>query len=172
MIIYYAGHGVPDETTGKAYLLPTDGSGQNTRTCLSLDDFYKTISTLKARQITVFLDACFSGAKRNGEMQTAARGVAIKAKASTVPQGKMVIFSAATGDETAYSYKEKGHGLFTYFLLKKLKESKGNVTLGELGDYVTQEVRRYSIVENGKSQTPTITQSKTLPQTWRSKKLK
>lgn len=172
VIIYYAGHGVPDETTGKAYLLPTDGSGQNTRTCLSLDDFYKTISTLKARQITVFLDACFSGAKRNGEMQTAARGVAIKAKASTVPQGKMVIFSAATGDETAYSYKEKGHGLFTYFLLKKLKESKGNVTLGELGNYVTQEVRRYSIVENGKSQTPTITQSKTLPQTWRSKKLK
>lgn len=172
VIIYYAGHGVPDEASGKAYLLPIDGSGQNTRTCMSLDDFYKTVGAMKARHVTVFLDACFSGAKRNGEMQMAARGIAIKAKAGTLPQGKMVVFSAATGDETAYSYKEKGHGLFTYFLLKKLKDTKGNVTLGELGEYVTQEVKRYSIVENGKSQTPTVSQSKTTPQSWRTKKLK
>ena len=172
VIIYYAGHGVPDETSGKAYLLPTDGSGKNTRTCLSLDDFYNTISSLKASHVTIFLDACFSGTKRDGEMQTAARGVAIKAKPGSVPQGKMVVFSAATGDETAYSYKEKGHGLFTYFLLKKLKESKGNASLGELGEYVAKEVKRYSIVENGKSQTPTITQSTSLLQTWRNKKLK
>ena len=69
-------------------------------------------------------------------------------------------------------YKEKGHGLFTYFLLKKLKESKGNATLGELTDYVNEEVAQFSIVENGKSQTPTVTKSRNLQQTWRSKKLK
>ena len=84
----------------------------------------------------------------------------------------MVVFSAATGDETAYSYKEKGHGLFTYFLLKKLKESKGNTTLGELRDYINSNVRQHSIVENGKSQTPTVTQSKLLQQSWRELKLK
>lgn len=172
VIIYYAGHGIPDETNGKAYLLPIDGSGKNTRTCLSLDDFYSTVAAMKARHVTIFLDACFSGSQRNGAMQTAARGVAIKAKPSTVTQGKMVVFSAATGDETAYSYKEKGHGLFTYFLLKKLKESKGNTTLGELRDYINSNVRQHSIVENGKSQTPTVTQSKLLQQSWRELKLK
>ena len=172
VIIYYAGHGIPDETNGKAYLLPSDGSGKNTRTCLSLDDFYKTVGTMKARHITIFLDACFSGAQRNGAMQTAARGVAIKAKPGMVSQGNMIVFSAATGDETAYSYKEKGHGLFTYFLLKKLKESKGNATLGELRDYINTNVRQHSIVENGKSQTPTVTQSRLLQRTWRALKLK
>lgn len=172
VIIYYAGHGIPDEKDGKAYLLPVDGSGQNTRTCYALDEFYKTVGEMKARQVTIFLDACFSGAKRNGEMQMAARGVAIKSRAAAMPQGKLVVFSAAKGDETAYSYKEKGHGLFTYFLLKKLKESKGNATLGELTDYVNEEVAQFSIVENGKSQTPTVTKSRNLQQTWRSKKLK
>ena len=173
VIIYYAGHGVPDEATGKAYMLPVDGSGKNVRTCYALDDFYKTVSEMQARHVTIFLDACFSGAKRNGEMrtETAARGVAIKAKES-VPQGKLLVFSAATGNETAYSLKDQNHGLFTYFLLKKLKETKGNVTLGELVDYVNDQVGRHSIVENGKSQTPTVSPSVALGQGWRTQKLK
>ena len=72
------------------------------------------------------------------------------------PQGNLVVFTAAQGDETAYQYAEKGHGMFTYFLLKKLQESKGDVTLGELGDYITNEVKRESLLNNNKIQTPTV----------------
>ena len=54
--------------------------------------------------------------------------VANKAKQS-IPTGNLVVLSAAKGVETAYSYKEKGHGLFTYFLLKKLQETQGDLTL-------------------------------------------
>lgn len=158
VLVYYAGHGVPDEASGTAYLLPVDGVGQNLRTCYSLAEFYKTLGAMPTRNLTVIMDACFSGAKRSGEMMASARGVAIKAK-PTMPKSKMVVLSAAQGDETAYAYKENNHGLFTYFLLKKLKETKGKVTLGELGDYITQEVKRHSIVENGKSQTPSVIHS-------------
>ena len=56
-------------------------------------------------------------------MLASARGVAIKAKQNH-PQGNMVVLSAAQGDETAHPYTEKGHGLFTYYLLKKLKETQ------------------------------------------------
>ena len=86
-------------------------------------------------------------------MLASARGVAIKAKQNT-PKGKMIVLSAAQGDETAHSYNEKGHGLFTYYLLKKLQETQGNVSFGELTDYITAEVRRMSVVINGKMQTP------------------
>ena len=55
----------------------------------------------------------------------------------------------AQGDETAYLYKEQRHGMFTYYLLKKLQETKGEATLGEISDYVTSEVRKQSIVING-----------------------
>jgi len=76
------------------------------------------------------------------------------------------VFSAAQSDETAYPYHEKGHGMFTYFLLKKLQESKGKVTLGELSDYIINNVRQKSIVENNKSQTPVVTPAEALTEKW------
>lgn len=153
IIFYYAGHGIPDEGNKASYLLPVDGYGTDVTTGYSLEDIYKMLGEKKAKSISVFLDACFSGSNRDGKMLASARGVAIKAKQSE-PQGKMVVLSAAQGDETAYPYQEKGHGLFTYYLLKKLQMSKGSVTLGELADYVTNEVMKQSIVTNGKMQTP------------------
>lgn len=167
LIFYYAGHGIPDEATKSAYLLPVDGFGSDVSTGYSLDQLYATLGEIPAEQVTVFLDACFSGSQRDGKtMASAARGVAIKAK-NSAPKGNMVVMSAATGNETAYPYMEKGHGLFTYFLLKKLKDTKGDVSYGELIDYVHGEVSKKSIVENNKSQTPTSTASPAVEAGWR-----
>jgi hypothetical protein len=171
VIFYYAGHGIPDESSKTAYLLPIDGYGSDVTTGYKIDDLYQKLGNLSANTVTVFMDACFSGAQRSGAMLASARGVAIKTAPGT-PLGNMVVFSAAQGDETAYPYKEKGHGLFTYFLLKRLQDSKGDVTLGELGDYITTNVRQQSIVVNGKSQTPTVIPSAVLGESWQSKKLK
>ena len=96
--------------------------------------------------------------------------MAIKAK-SGQPQGKMVVFSAAQGDETAYPNNEEHHGMFTYYLLKKLQETKGKVDMQELSDYVKTQVGRRSIVENGKSQTPAIFVSEGMQDKWKSLKL-
>ena len=84
----------------------------------------------------------------------------------------MVILSAAQGDETAYSYNEQQHGLFTYYLLKKLKATGGQVSLGELSDYIKSQVTRFSIVENGKIQTPTVNASPALGDRWKQIKLR
>ena len=84
---------------------------------------------MPAQNITVLLDACFSGVKRgSGQALVAARGVVIKPK-NEVLGGNMVVFTAASGDETALSYQEKRHGMFTYFLLDQLKKTRGE---GEL----------------------------------------
>ena len=171
IIVFYAGHGVPDEKSGTSYLLPVDGKGTMLDTGYSLQQFYKQLGDMPSSGVTVFMDACFSGSKRGNGMLASARGIAIKAKPQA-PQGKMVVFSAAQGDETAYPYKEKEHGLFTYYLLKKLKETRGNVSLEELGKYVTEQVKRESIVSNGKSQTPSVSTSAAVGNTWKSLKLK
>lgn len=167
VVFYYAGHGIPDEMSGSAYLLPIDGNSRLIRTCFSMVELYDILGSLPCKKVTVLMDACFSGAKRSGGMMTSARGVAIKAKVG-LPKGKMIVLSAAQGDETAYKFEEAKHGLFTYFLLKKLKASKGNVTLGELSRYLQEEVGRFSIVENGKSQTPSIQTSDKISATWQS----
>lgn len=171
VIFYYAGHGIPDEANKTAYLLPVDGYGSDVTTGYSLKSLYEELGSMPAKYVSVFLDACFSGTKREGDMLASARGVAIKVK-ETAPKGNMIVFSAAQGDETAYPYKEQRHGMFTYYLLKKLQETKGEATLGEICDYVTSEVRKQSIVINGKMQTPTLTPSVSVGNAWRNWKLK
>lgn len=61
--------------------------------------------------------------------------------------------------------------MFTYFLLKKLQETKGNVTLQELGNYIREKVSQESIVLNDKSQTPCVTASSSLDASWKTWKL-
>ncbi len=170
-IVYYAGHGIPNESDLSAYLLPVDGIGNDPGSAYSLKDMYEKLGSVEAQSITIFLDACFSGSKREEGMLASARGVALKAKASA-PKGNMIVFTAAQGDETAYPYKDKQHGMFTYFLLKKLQDSKGEVTLGELSEYLTEEVGRQSFVKNNKMQTPTVNVSSPLENSWRQMKLK
>lgn len=166
VLFYYAGHGLPDENSRNAYLLPADADGKQPEVCFPISRLYSELAALHAKSTVIFMDACFSGAQRGEGMLASARGVAIKAKEEK-PQGNLVVFSAASGAETAYPYKEKGHGMFTYFLLKKLQETKGVVTLGELSDYITTNVKRQSVVTNRKAQTPTVMVSSSMENNWK-----
>lgn len=170
VIFYYAGHGIPDASDKSAYLLPVDGDGRYVATGYKLEELYQKLGNMPTKSVTVLLDACFSGANRDGAMLASERGVALKTKTG-VPQGNMVVFSAAQGDETALPNDEEKHGMFTYYLLKKLQETKGDVTLKDLSQYVIREVGRKSAVGN-KPQTPTITPSTTLGASWQNWKLR
>lgn len=171
IIFYYAGHGLPDEATKDAFLMPTDADGKVTEGCYSMARLYKELGALPVDKVYVFLDACFSGSQRGDGMLTAARGMALVAKEEK-PQGNMVVFSAATGNQTAYPYKEKQHGMFTYYLLNQLRRYKGLCTVGELGEYVQRKVSQKSIMVNGKQQSPTISCSPNMPGDWKNMKLK
>ena len=170
VLFYYAGHGIPDASDKSSYLLPVDGDGRYVATGYRLDDLYEKLGNMPTKSVVVFLDACFSGANRDGKMLASERGVALKSRPGQ-PQGNMVVFSAAQSDETALPNKDEGHGMFTYYLLKKLQESKGDVTLQDLSDYVIREVGRTSAVLN-KPQTPSITPAVAVSDVWKSWKLK
>ena len=172
IIFYYSGHGVPDETSRNAFLLPSDGLANDSQSGYSLDLLYKQLGELHTNKTIVFLDACFSGTTREGKMISMdSKGVAIKSR-PVQPKGNMVVLSAAQGDETAYPYKKMKHGMFTYFLLKKLQETKGDASLGDLESYINKQVRQNSVVENGKIQTPTVSVSDKMSLIWKSLKLK
>jgi len=172
IIFYYSGHGMPDEKNNTSYILPVDGFLSDVSTCYKLDDLYTTLGAMPAVHITVFIDACFSGSNRgSGSLAKNAKGVACKALPGS-PKGNMVVFSAAQGDETAYPYEAKQHGMFTYYLLKKLQETKGDVTLQELGDYITTNVKQQSLTANSKKQTPSVRASDAIGSNWKNWKLK
>lgn len=171
IIFYYAGHGVPNESDKSAYLLPVDGSESEFQGAYKLEDLYAKLTSKESKQVVVILDACFSGSVRDDGMLAMARGVKIKPKEQQV-MGNMLVLSAASGDETAYPFKEKGHGMFTYFLLKKLKETNGDVTVEELSNFVQSNVKQQSLMINSKSQTPQVIYSTNLEESWRTIKLK
>ena len=172
VIFYYAGHGVPDDDGKEAYLLPTDADGRRMRLCYRLNELYQDLASLGADNTTVFLDACFSGATREKDkMLKQERGVAIKVKEKDVP-GRMVVFSAASGSQTAAAYDDEHHGMFTYYLLEKLKETKGNVDLGTLGEYVTSKVALQSRLKNNKDQTPTVMPGAGMDGNWKKLRLR
>lgn len=159
IIFYYSGHGIPNEATKDAFLVPVDADGSYTEDCYSLNELYKELGSLPVKKVYVFLDACFSGAQRGDGMLMAARGMALVPKKENPQGSNMVIFSAATGDETAYPYKDKKHGMFTYYLLNMLYRTKGTCNIGELGAYIEKKVREKSISINSKQQTPTVSSS-------------
>lgn len=170
VIVYYAGHGLPDETTKEPYLIPVDVSGSNIQSAVKLSYLYAKLTEFPSQQVIVFLDACFSGGGRESGL-LAARGVKVKPKDDYL-KGNIVVFTASSGDESSLPWKEKRHGMFTYFLLKKFQESKGEVSFLDLSTYIKEKVGLESVRTNSKSQNPQVLMSEELEKSWEKLRLK
>ena len=169
LIFYYSGHGMPDTETKSPVLVPVDVSVNSLRYGVKLSDAFASLIEHPAKQITVFLDACFSGVGRN-EGLTAKKGIKVVPNKDII-LGNMVVFSSSSGDETSSVYREKKHGYFTYFLLKKLQETKGKVDYEGLSNYIINSVRKETGL-NGIIQTPEVNVSKKVERQWKDWKLK
>ena len=170
VFVYYAGHGLPDEATKEAYLMPVDLDGKNARDGIKLKDLYSRLTEFPSKKVTVFIDACFSGGARNQGL-LAARGVKIQPKEIPL-NGKLVVFAASSGNQSSLPYKEKQHGFFTYYLLKKLQESKGDISYNELSKYLKENVSLQSVIINNKEQSPQVNVSNSVGNEWENFTLK
>ena len=164
LLFYYAGHGFPDEVTKTPYLIPVDVSATNLQSAIKVTDLYQKLINTKAKRITVFLDACFTGGGRDQGL-LAVRGVKIVPKTSFL-NGNMAVFTATNNEQSALPYKEKQHGMFTYYLLKKLQETNGNISYLEMQNYIKEKVSIQSLKVNSKSQDPQINVSPEVLNEW------
>jgi len=151
VFIYYSGHGAPKPATGDAYLVPFDGDpAYLDETGYSLKRLYAALAKLPAKRITVALDSCFSGA---GERSVIAQGMRpLVAVASAPVPDRVTVISAGAAEQVSGSYRPQGHGLFTYFLLKGLKENGPD--LRKAFDYLKPEVSRVARREYNAEQDP------------------
>ncbi|BDX36992.1 hypothetical protein CYCD_03470 [Tenuifilaceae bacterium CYCD] len=163
VIFYYSGHGLPDEQTKEAYLIPVDISGSNVTQGIKLNDVYAKLNEFPAKKVTVFLDACFSGGARNQGL-IAMKGVKVRPKENLV-NGNMVVFSSSTGEESSGVYRDMQHGYMTYFLLKKLQETKGDINYKDFANYIIESVKKETAL-NGKIQTPQLNYSPSVDGIW------
>jgi hypothetical protein len=148
MFVYYSGHGTPNPKTMDAYIVPYDGDPAFIeQTGYSLTRMYNTLAKLPAKEIVVALDSCFSGAGGRSVLAAGARPLVISVENPALLSQKIVVLAASSSDQISSTYEEKGHGLFTYFILKGLKNEDvvnpdGSIMIGELFGYVKPQVER------------------------------
>ncbi len=162
VFVYYSGHGAPDPKTGGAYLVPYDGDPSFiSETGYSLKRMYDTLGKLQAKEIIVALDSCFSGAGGRSVLAKGARPLVLNLQDTIVSSLNMTVMAAASGDQMSSTYDEKGHGLFTYFMLKGIKnegvvKSDGSIAISDLFGYLKPQVERISRKQYNNEQTPQL----------------
>lgn len=155
VFIYYSGHGAPNPKTGDAYLVPYDGDPAFIdQTGYSLKRLYASLGKLQAKEIVVALDSCFSGAGGKSVLAKGAKPLVMNLENDITPVKNMTVLSASSGDQISSAYEEKGHGLFTYFMLKGIKD--GITEIGELFDYMKPQVERVARKTYNNEQSPQL----------------
>ncbi|MFA6402454.1 MAG: caspase family protein [Salinivirgaceae bacterium] len=170
LLFYYAGHGYPDAKSDVPCLIPVDVTSSSMEYALPLNKIIESFSQYPSKKVILFLDACFSGGGRNAGLM-ASRGVKIVPKNVSLT-GNVVVFSASDENQSALPFEEQKHGLFTYYLLKKLQETKGEVTLLELDAYLAKQVSIKAAMINKQEQTPKTNFSPAITGSWENWKLK
>jgi hypothetical protein len=158
VLIFFSGHGAVQE--GRTYLLPVDtDTFYMPAYAIDNNEFVDGINQLKAEKIITLLDSCHSG------------GVApTKGMGDMLPDDFYAKFEAATGNvtlsscrgnEQSWEWPEKGHGVFTYYLLEGLKGEANTqrdqaVTFDEVAEYVGAQVSKWVKDHKNESQNPTV----------------
>jgi hypothetical protein len=132
---------------------------------LLMSNLQKIIDDKQLTQVTVVLEACFSGDSEKGALLKNVSPVSIRLKDQDVTSEKMTIFTSSTGDQLSNWYPDMRQSLYTYFFLKGLKgeadlDKNRIITANEMHQYVADEVNGVPYwakrLHNGRNQTPTM----------------
>jgi uncharacterized caspase-like protein len=162
VLVYYSGHGAPNTKTGDAYLVPYDGDPSFIeQTGYLLKKLYESLNKLPAKEIIVALDSCFSGAGGRSVIAKGARPLVMNLQNNAALSKNMTVLSASSGEQISSTYDEKGHGLFTYFMLKGIKnedvvQPDGSIAISDLFNYLKPQVERIARKQFNNEQTPQL----------------
>lgn len=162
VFIYYSGHGAPDIESKVGYLVPVDcDPNYVNQGGYSLNTLYEIINNLGARNVTVALDACFSGTTQGGTILKDISPVYIKISPNELTLENYSIFFSASGDQVSTWYRQKKHSLFTYYFLKGIQgeaEINGDnkLTISELKNYLYSTVPSKAKTINNTEQVPQV----------------
>ncbi len=162
VFVYYSGHGAPDVESSSGYFVPHDADpNYAAQTGYSLDRFYTQLNELEARSVTVVVDACFSGGSEAGMLIQQASPIFISVENPAANLKNGVVLTSSSGNQISSWYREKGHGLFTYFFLKGIRgeadgDRDGTVTSEEVFGYIMENVPYLARRLFNREQTPQL----------------
>jgi hypothetical protein len=125
VLLFYAGHGYLMEDIGMGFWIPTDASVKTAKGWISNQDIAKLLTAIKARQLILISDSCYSGTLTKEDKVS----LDASAKPEDILQRRSVVVLSSGGDEPVSDEGKDGHSIFAYTLIKTL-ESTGNLTAG------------------------------------------
>jgi len=143
---YFAGHGAADPVTRASYLMPWDGDPDYLDDSgARLSSLYQALAGLKAQQVVVMLDSCFSGAGGRSVARPGARPL-VTIQSEKLPPG-ISLFAASQSDQVTYVLPDQGHGIFTFYWLKGL--DSGLADSSALCRFLQDRVPAAAALQNG-----------------------
>ena len=160
--VFYSGHGLPAPDGKSLYFLPHGVDKELlSRTAVSQNEIVAALSAAKPKSVTMFIDACYSGQTRGGDVLVAnAKPVALKADKNAYPANFTVI-TASANDQISSSSPELKHGIFSFYLMKGMEgdadaNQDGKITVGEMQDYLLDKVARQATTLGRKQNTQVV----------------
>jgi hypothetical protein len=130
-LIYYAGHGVFDNSADKAYWLPVDAQSDNDTNWIIVDTITSNIKRISSKHILVVSDSCYSGTfTRRGvtDLDSARKRGRYLQKMSAKKSRTLL---ASGGNEPVSDIGGEGHSIFAKAFISGLKFMEPKVFTAE-----------------------------------------
>ncbi len=146
ILIYYSGHGAAT-LAGKSFLLPVDANPNYLASSgYALETLYQNLAKLNYSELTVVIDACFSGMTPAGPLLPDRKPLVLESTKHSLPKlNRALLIHASQSHEMSIWWKAQKHSLFTFYLLKGLQgdanqNQDGVLSVTELQQYLQTEV--------------------------------
>lgn len=164
LLIYYAGHGQIVHNRGIGYWIPVDAALDSTIDWISDDQLRRFMKGLRAKQVMIVADSCFSGTLANEERAfgnfirlasvdgnslgtSSVRGRSVRSGAALgrMLQGRARVVLSSGGERPVVDeYGEDGHSIFASAFLKVLNETReplnGSALAVRVGELVSSRI--------------------------------
>ncbi|WP_129774685.1 caspase family protein [Peristeroidobacter soli] len=157
LLIYYAGHGDVDATSGRAFWLGVEADRDTHAGWLEADHIRAKIKEMNAKHVLLVADSCFSGAITHPKTTTIGRGLnETRLRVQWNRRARMVLTSGEV-TPVADSSGDGNHSVFARYFIQVLRQND-NVMSGEMlshelsGRMLAQPVQ---VGQNGQRQRPT-----------------
>lgn len=154
VFVFYSGHGLPSNDGKSLYFLPY-GVDQDLldETAIDQKKIIAAIQSTQPKSVTMFVDSCYSGQSRNGsQLLAGAKPVTLKNTDFGYPP-EFTVFTASASDQISSASNDLQHGIFSFYLMKGMEgaadiNKDGNITFGEMQQYLSENVQRQALVAN------------------------
>lgn len=125
VLLFYAGHGYLLNDVKMGYWIPVDASVKTAQGWISNSDISKLLAAIRARQLILVSDSCYSGSLTKEQKVAQDREI----RPEQILRQRSVLVLSSGADEPVSDEGKEGHSIFAWNLIKTLQDA-GSLTPG------------------------------------------